>query len=101
MDVGPASRRARGAARVLDLVGGLDSVWYFQMWLVGLGRQTFEGVTSDPDTLAEVSAVQRFLYLQSNRIPRTDEDWDLDDPEESARRLPRCTSYIRQLYGRA
>ncbi|MBB5084524.1 DUF4240 domain-containing protein [Nonomuraea endophytica] len=137
-----------GAAYELDLVGGLDSVWYFQMWLVGLGRQTFERVTSDPDSLAEVPAVQHYLYLQSNRIPRTDEDWpefeeldyvagkawirvtgkdwdaladilqargyvlnglpsptdedwDPDDPEESARRFPRCTSYMRQLYGRA
>ncbi|MFI6386082.1 DUF4240 domain-containing protein [Nonomuraea sp. NPDC050540] len=137
-----------GAARALDLVGGLDSVWYFHMWLVGLGRETFERVTSDPDTLAEVPEVQSFLHLQRHRLPRTDEDlpefeeldyvavkvwpqvtgldgdaladalqargyvlealpnptdeeWDFDDDEEAARRLPRCTSYFRELYGRA
>ncbi|MFI6296000.1 DUF4240 domain-containing protein [Nonomuraea sp. NPDC050790] len=136
-----------GAARTLQLVGSLDSVWYFHMWLVGLGRQTFERVTSDPDALADVPEVQRYLHLKRHRIPRTDEDWpefeELDyvamkvwrqvtgldwdalvdalqmrgyvldslpnptdeewnlDDEEAARRLPRCTGYIRELYGRA
>lgn len=137
-----------GAARALHLVGGLDSVWYFHMWLVGLGRETFERVTSNPDTLAEIPEVRRFLAMQRDRTPRTDEDWpefeeldyvagkawrqatgkdwdaladalearghvldslpnptdeawDLDDEEESVRRLPRSNRYIRELYGRA
>ncbi|WP_345573390.1 DUF4240 domain-containing protein [Nonomuraea rosea] len=64
-----------GAAIVLYLVGGSDSFWYFQMWLVGLGRETFERVAADPDTLADVPEVQRFLTMQRDRITRTDDDW--------------------------
>ncbi|MEV4175713.1 DUF4240 domain-containing protein [Nonomuraea sp. NPDC049709] len=30
-----------------------------------------------------------------------DEDWELDDEEESARRLPRINCYMRELYGRS
>ncbi|TMR16772.1 DUF4240 domain-containing protein [Nonomuraea turkmeniaca] len=64
-----------GAAIVLSLVGGDDSFWYFQMWLVGLGRETFEKVADDPDTLADVPEAQRFLAMQRDRIPRTEDDW--------------------------
>jgi hypothetical protein len=31
----------------------------------------------------------------------SDEDWELDDEEESARRLPRINRYMRELYGNA
>lgn len=31
----------------------------------------------------------------------SDEDWELDDEEESARRLPRINRYMRESYGRA
>ncbi|MGN9839245.1 DUF4240 domain-containing protein [Nonomuraea sp. H19] len=137
-----------GAAIVLYLVGTSDSFWYFQMWLAGLGRETFERVASDPDTLADVPEVQRFLTMQRDRIPRTDddwpefeslsyvapkawekvtgterdalfdalearghllygmphltdEDWDPEDDEEAARRVPRSHRFIREFYGRA
>ncbi|MFI7465151.1 DUF4240 domain-containing protein [Nonomuraea sp. NPDC049646] len=137
-----------GAARTLHLVGGLDSVWYFYFWVISLGRETFERVTSDPDTLMDVPEVRRFNAMQRDRVRRSDEDrpefeelgyvalraweqatgrdweslaaalearghvldslpnpsdeeWDLDDKEESARRLPRSTRYIRDLFGRA
>ncbi|MET7326731.1 DUF4240 domain-containing protein [Nonomuraea sp. NPDC005650] len=136
-----------GAAIVLSLAGGDDSFWYFQMWLVGLGRETFEKVADDPDTLADVPEVQRFLAMQRDRTPRTDddwpefeclsyvapkawekmtgtdsdalfdaleargyvlralpnptdEDWDPEDDEEAARRVPQSYRYIRELYGR-
>ncbi|MFI7438915.1 DUF4240 domain-containing protein [Nonomuraea indica] len=137
-----------GAARALHLVGGLDSVYYFHSWVISLGRETFERVTSDPDTLIDVPEVRRFNLIQRDRSPRTDEDlpefeafgyvagtaweqatgrdrgllyaalearghvldslpnptdeeWDMDDEEESARRLPRTNRYMRRLYGRA
>lgn len=36
-----------------------DSFFYFQPWLVGLGRDTFEKVVADPDALADVPEVRR------------------------------------------
>jgi hypothetical protein len=36
-----------------------DGFFYFQPWLVGLGRDMFERVVADPDALAEVPDVQR------------------------------------------
>ncbi|WP_185949762.1 DUF4240 domain-containing protein [Microbispora sp. KK1-11] len=36
-----------------------DGFWYFQAWLIGLGRDTFELVVADPDNLAEVPEVRR------------------------------------------
>lgn len=35
-----------------------DSFFYFQPWLVGLGRDVFERVAADPDALADVPAIQ-------------------------------------------
>jgi hypothetical protein len=35
-----------------------DSFFYFQPWLVGLGREAFERVAADPDALAELSEVR-------------------------------------------
>ncbi|MFI6181185.1 DUF4240 domain-containing protein [Nonomuraea sp. NPDC051191] len=137
-----------GAARTLHLVGGLDSIWYFYSWIISLGRETFEQVTSDPDTLMDVPEVRRYNTMQRDRVRRSDEDrpefeelgyvavraweqatggdwdaladalearghvldslpnpadeeWDLDDKQESARRLPRINRNMSELYGRA
>ncbi|WP_394619133.1 DUF4240 domain-containing protein [Lentzea sp. JNUCC 0626] len=37
---------------------GMDSFFYFQLWLIGLGREVFEGVAADPDALADVPEVR-------------------------------------------
>src|ERR1700754_4823978 len=36
-----------------------DSFWYFQAWLIGLGRDTFDLVVADPDNLADVPEARR------------------------------------------
>ncbi|MEU5867380.1 DUF4240 domain-containing protein [Nonomuraea sp. NPDC047529] len=36
-----------------------DGFWYFQAWLIGLGRDTFDLVVTDPDNLADVPEVRR------------------------------------------
>jgi hypothetical protein len=36
-----------------------DGFFYFQPWLVGLGRDMFERVVADPDALADAPEVQR------------------------------------------
>ncbi|MFI0418241.1 DUF4240 domain-containing protein [Spongiactinospora sp. 9N601] len=136
-----------GAMRALFHSGSDDGFWYFQMWLVGLGREIFERVARDPDTLADVPEVQRLVtmihrgrlwanddwpefeflsYVAGNAweqvtgqdhddlcealvarghelsaLPNPgDEHWELDDREESARRLPRINRYMRELHDR-
>ncbi|MFB4280967.1 MULTISPECIES: DUF4240 domain-containing protein [unclassified Nonomuraea] len=44
---------------ILDGYCSTDSFWYFQAWLIGLGRDTFDLVVADPDNLADVPEVRR------------------------------------------
>ncbi|MEU2613544.1 DUF4240 domain-containing protein [Micromonospora sp. NPDC007271] len=48
-----------------------DGFHYFQAWLVGLGRETFERVVADPDMLADVPQVRR---LAGRRVDGWDDD---------------------------
>lgn len=41
-----------------------DSFFYLQPWLVGLGRETFDRVATDPDTLADVPEIRRLAGRQ-------------------------------------
>ncbi|MFI7617352.1 DUF4240 domain-containing protein [Nonomuraea terrae] len=76
-------RRARHHAReaadlILDGYCSTDSFWYFQAWLIGLGRDTFELVVADPDNLADVPEVRR-------PADRPRQDWADDEwPEWEA-----------------
>ncbi|MCW2916392.1 MAG: hypothetical protein JWN52_4460 [Actinomycetia bacterium] len=36
--------------------------WYFQSWLVGLGRDVYERVAANPDALSEVPEMQRLVW---------------------------------------
>lgn len=36
-----------------------DGFWYFQAWLIGLGREAFRRAVTDPDSLADVPEVRR------------------------------------------
>ncbi|GIH71677.1 DUF4240 domain-containing protein [Sphaerimonospora thailandensis] len=145
-----------GAMRASFGYGSDDGFWYFQMWLVGLGREAFERVAHAPDDLVDLPVVQRLLVrrrdwvrlsdAEAMRVPMwtddewpefecldyvgdeawekatgrdsdelfealrcrghapqaspepDDEKWELDDPEESARRLPKINSYKAGLY---
>lgn len=49
-----------------------DSFFYFQLWLVGLGRDAFERVARDPDALAELPEVVRL-------VGREPEAWDEEE----------------------
>jgi hypothetical protein len=61
-----------------DLIcGGLcsdDGFFYFQAWLVGLGRETFEAVAADPDALADVPHV-RHLAARGGVHAWADDEW--------------------------
>jgi hypothetical protein len=49
-----------------------DGFWYFQVWLIGLGRQAFEQAVTDPDNLA---AVPELLRLAGRPL----DDWAGDE----------------------
>jgi hypothetical protein len=54
-----------------------DGFWYFQAWLVGLGRATFERVAADPDSLADVPEVQRLAGRSLNEWAEDEwPDWE-------------------------
>lgn len=59
------------ATRLLDGFCSDDSFFYFQPWLVGLGRETFDRVAADPDALADVPEVRD---LAERPMPEWDED---------------------------
>jgi hypothetical protein len=50
-----------------------DGFWYFQSWLVGLGRQTFERVVADPDSLVDVPEVRRLAGRRTRQWD--DSEW--------------------------
>jgi hypothetical protein len=50
-----------------------DGFYYFQPWLVGLGRDVFEQVASDPDSLADVPQVRRLAGRP--RSSWADDEW--------------------------
>jgi len=59
------------------ICGGLcsdDGFFYFQAWLIGLGRAVFESVVSSPDALADLPHI-RFLALFGGVDDWADADW--------------------------
>jgi hypothetical protein len=59
-----------GAAYLIkDGVCSSDGFWYFQVWLIGLGREAFERAVANPDSVPEV------LRLAG----RPADDWSLDE----------------------
>jgi hypothetical protein len=50
-----------------------DGFFYFQPWLIGLGRQTFERVVADPDTLADLPEVRSLAGRPVDKW--ADEEW--------------------------
>ncbi|WP_214415271.1 DUF4240 domain-containing protein [Sphaerisporangium fuscum] len=53
-----------------------DTFWYFQSWLISLGRETYERATANPDTLANAPEVQRFTTDAEDLEPP---EWELLD----------------------
>lgn len=60
------------ANRIMADSCSTDSFFYFQPWLVGLGRATFERVAADPDALADVPRVRSLAG-------RSFDDWGDDE----------------------
>ena len=59
------------------ICGGLcsdDGFFYFQSWLVGLGREVFEAVESSPDALADLPHV-RLLASRGGVHAWADDEW--------------------------
>ncbi|WP_160161678.1 DUF4240 domain-containing protein [Embleya hyalina] len=47
------------AARIMGGFCSDDGFWYFQPWVIGLGRDAYERVVADPDALADLPEVRR------------------------------------------
>ncbi|MFI6095181.1 DUF4240 domain-containing protein [Lentzea sp. NPDC051213] len=57
-----------------------DGFFYFQAWLVGLGRSVFESVVTSPDALADVPQIQTLASRGMSAWTRDDEpDWECLD----------------------
>ncbi|RAO53905.1 hypothetical protein ONO86_01411 [Micromonospora noduli] len=61
------------AYRITSGLSSGDGFWYFLPWLVGLGRDSFDRLTADPDALAEVPQVRRLATIRADQW--TDDDW--------------------------
>lgn len=64
----------RAADIMMDGRCSTDGFHYFQMWLVGLGREAYEAAIADPDSLALVPEVRR---LASRPRPWQDDDYPM------------------------
>jgi hypothetical protein len=66
------------AARlIMDGFCSDDSFWYFQLWLLALGRRTFEHVVAEPDLLAEVESVRALAAKPIRTWSESDwPDWE-------------------------
>lgn len=63
-----------GAAHLIcDGLCSDDGFWYFQCWLIGLGRETFERVAADPDALAGLPLVHDLVSRGPNGW--ADDEW--------------------------
>ncbi len=72
----PAStyRLWRAADIIMDGRCSTDAFHYFQMWLVGLGRDAYDAAIANPDRLATVPAVRRLAFLPR---PWQDDDYPM------------------------
>jgi hypothetical protein len=103
-----------GAAYIIEGGCSDDGFVDFRYALISKGRGIFEAALRDPDTLAEADIVANEEYgyvagevyeaATGNELPRDavawpnepeGEDWDFDDAQENARRLPK----LWQLFG--
>lgn len=50
-----------------------DSFWYFQSWLVGLGREALDQVVAHPDALARLQQVRRLAGRATSEW--SDDEW--------------------------
>jgi hypothetical protein len=62
------------AARIFGGWCSDDGFEYFRLWLIGLGRVTFERAVAVPDSLAAVPAVQRLAGRRRHEW-NDDEEW--------------------------
>ena len=115
-----------GAAYLLNGGCSDDGFEYFRGWLITQGREAFERVVTDPDTLAELPVIQReavngvcdlecesmygvvwdahgavtgsmdLSFAVTGRYPELGQKWDFEDDDEVRRRLPRLAALFDQ-----
>ena len=109
------SRQLWGAAYLINGGCSDDGFEYFRCWLISRGRAVFDAAIVEPDSLANVVdpdndchecesllyvALKAYEKAAGMQMPRVrgsyppeplGENWDFDDPVETARRLPRLS----------
>jgi hypothetical protein len=105
-----------GAAYLINGGASDDGFYYFRCWLICMGREVYEAAVANPDSLADVVipgvdaevetyAAAHQAWMAVTGRPDTDpyparnehaelrgENWDLDDNDETFRRLPRLAA---------
>jgi hypothetical protein len=67
------SRLIWGTAHILQGWCSSDSFWYFQPWLVGLGRDAFDRVAADADALADIPQIRHLAARPKSSW--SDDEW--------------------------
>ena len=103
--------------------GGMsdDAFEYFRTWLIMQGREAFEKVVADPDSLSELPVpesggyefegpqyVASILYADRTggkwpthddiHLPELGDGWDFDDPKEMTARYPRMIALVNSRW---
>lgn len=91
-----------GAAyQITDGLCSDDGFWYFQLWLVGQGREWYEHAIRDPDNLADVPGVRALAGRRSREWSRAEwpewEDVDYVAPRVHGHRTRREDSIYDAL----
>jgi hypothetical protein len=78
-----------------------DVFWYFQSWLVGFGRETFERVTADPDALADLPQVLSQVDGEAAGEADGDDDGEDDEQDGEAPQWEALDYVAEDAYARA
>lgn len=87
------------ADRILGGYCSDDGFWYFQAWVIGLGRAAYEAVVADPDSLAEIRELRQLAggptTTGARRSGRTGRAWTTSRPRPSRSRRARTRTPSR------
>lgn len=111
-----------GAAYIMQGGCSDDGFIDFRAWLISKGREVYENALNNPDSLADLklsddeepenelfgaAALMVYIEMTGNEMPvssngaiaePTGPQWDFDDEEENATRLPKLTAKYAEVF---